>query len=472
MRRWLGVLVCLLCASSARANEKPLNVIIILADDLGWGDVGCYGHKFKTPHLDLMAKNGARLTSFYTPVPFCAPTRGSLLTGRYPPRHGLTGNPVPKDDPLVKNLDDLGLPLSEVVLAQLFRAAGYRTGMIGKWHLGHQPHFRPTQRGFDEYLGILYSNDMHKVELFDGDKVVEYPVVQSTLTQRYTERAIEFLVRNRGRPFFLYFAHAMPHKPIACSESFYKKSGAGLYADVMAELDWSVGQILAKLKELGLDDNTLVIFTSDNGPWYGGSTGGLRGMKGHHWEGGLRVPCIAHWPGRIPAGHENHEPAGTIDIFPTVLDAAKIAPPKDRKLDGKSILPMLTGKAKSPHEAIFSFRGGQVSSVRSGPWKLHLLPPSPAKFKVWQPADKYVDPRGPDGVTLLAPYEQAHPSQFPGVLTGDPVTSMGLFNLIDDRAEQRNLLDNHPEVVARLRKLADDMQANLPAVQPKKKKKL
>ncbi len=463
--------VALLSPTRSRAGDaKKPNVIVILADDLGWGDLSCYGHtKFKTPNLDRMAKNGARLTSFYTPVPFCAPTRGALMTGRFPPRNGLISNPCPKTDPLVKNADDVGLPVSEMTLAQLFRAAGFRTGMVGKWHLGHQPHFLPTVRGFDEYLGILYSNDMHRVELFENEKVVEYPVVQATLTQRYTARALDFITRNRGRPFFLYFAHAMPHKPLACSEAFYKKSGAGLYGDVLAELDWSVGQILAKLEELGLDENTLVIFTSDNGPWYGGSSGGLRGMKGQHWEGGLRVPFIARWPGRIPAGQESSELATTPDIFATTLAAAGIGLPKDRTIDGKDLMPLLTTKAESPHEAVFSFRAGQISTVRQGKWKLHLLSPQQPKFKVWSEKDDYVDPRGPDGVTLLAPFEQAHASRIPGVLTGDPITSRGLFDLEADPAEQHNLIERYPEVVQRLEVIANRLQADLPKFKGKKK---
>lgn len=446
----------------AEAGDK-LNVIVILADDLGYGDLSCYGHpKFKTPNLDRMAKEGARLTSFYTPVPFCAPTRGSLVTGRCPPRNGLTRNPVPDTDPVAKGGHDVGLPVSEVTLAQVFHGAGYRTMCIGKWHLGHLPQFRPLERGFDEYFGILYSNDMHRVELFQDNKVVEYPVVQATLTKRYTDKALEFLEGNRGSPFFLYFCHAMPHKPLACSEDFYKKSGAGLYGDVIAELDWSVGRILAKLKELGLDQNTLVIFTSDNGPWYGGSTGGLRGMKGMHFEGGLRVPFIARWPGRIPAGHENHEPAIMMDVFATTLAAAKVPLPKNRVIDGKDILPLLTSKAPSPHEAIFSFKGDKVSTVRSGNWKLHLLPPvGPGKLKVWSPADKYVDPRAPDGVRLLAPFEQAHPSQFPGLLTGDAVTKLALFDLDKDRGEQRNVADAHPEVIQRLQEMARRFQEGI-----------
>ena len=235
-------------ATAALITERP-NVIVILADDMGWGDLGCYAHPtFKTPNLDRMAREGARLTQFYTPAAYCAPTRASLMTGRYQFRSGMTSNPTPDATPAA---DKIGLPASEVTLAEKFKSAGYRTGMIGKWHLGHHPEFYPTRHGFDEYLGILYSNDMRPVRLFDGEKVVEYPLVMATLTRRYTERALSFLEQNKAKPFFLYFAHAMPHKPLAASEDFYKKSGAGLYGDAMAELDWSVGQVLVKLKELG-----------------------------------------------------------------------------------------------------------------------------------------------------------------------------------------------------------------------------
>jgi len=470
MLRCLSIVLTLLVLTPGfAAAAGKVNVIVILADDLGWGDLGCYGHpQFKTPHLDAMAQRGARLTNFYVPVPFCAPTRGSLMTGRYPARNGLINNPCPKTDPLTKNADDVGLPESEITLAQLFKAAGYRTACIGKWHLGHQPRFRPLKRGFDEYLGILYSNDMHRVELIDGDNVVEYPVVQSTLTKRYTERALEFLMRFRDQPFFLYLPHAMPHKPLAASEDFYKKSGAGLYGDAVAELDWSVGQILAKLRELGLEESTLVIFTSDNGPWYGGSTGGLRGMKGMNWEGGLRVPFIACWPGRIPAGRTSDEPAIIMDVFATTLAAAGVAAPKDRTLDGKNLLPQLTADAKSPHDAIYSFRGPKVCTVRSGKWKLHLLPA--ADKKAVDPNEKWLDPRGPDGVTLLAPYEQAHPSQFPGLQTGDTVTQLGLFDLDTDRGEQRDVAGQHPEIVKELQSIALKFEGELPRIEAPKKK--
>src|SRR5215212_1170239 len=334
---WLAILV--LTPRGAAAEPSRPNVILILADDLGYGDLACYGHaKFKTPHLDRMAAEGMRLTQFNTPTPFCAPTRASLMTGRYPFRCGLTANPAPD---FGGQYLDLGLPTSEVTVAQLFRDAGYATGMVGKWHLGHtKKEYYPVRRGFDEYLGILYSNDMRPVQLIDGEKVIEYPVVQATLTKRYTERALKFIERNKEKPFFLYFAHAMPHKPLAASEKYYQKTGAGLYGDVIAELDASVGQVLAKLKELKLDDNTLVVFTSDNGPWFGGSTGGLRGMKGTSWEGGYRVPFIARWPGKIPSNHLSNEPAVMMDLFATALAVAGIEPPMDRVIDGADIRPL------------------------------------------------------------------------------------------------------------------------------------
>lgn len=281
----------------ALAADRP-NIVVILADDLGFGDLSCYGHpKFKTPHLDRMAAEGARLTSFNAPMSFCAPTRASLLTGRYPFRCGMNGNPAPDGGPVA---DALALPTTEVTLAQLFKQNGYATGMVGKWHLGHKrPEQMPTGRGFDEYLGILYSNDMRPVELIEGTRAIEYPVVQASLTRRYTARAIDFIQRNRSTPFFLYLAHVMPHKPLATTEEYYKKSGAGLYGDVLMDLDAGIGEVLAELKLLGIDEKTFVVFTSDNGAMFGGSTGGLRGMKGSTYEGGYRVPCLVRWPGKF-----------------------------------------------------------------------------------------------------------------------------------------------------------------------------
>ena len=427
-------------------------MIIILADDMGWGDLGCYGHpSSKTPNIDRMAKEGARLTDFYSPCPYCAPTRVSLMTGRYQFRSGIMRNPAPDE-----GINDIGLPASEITLAQAFKSGGYRTGMIGKWHLGHKPEFYPTRHGFDEYLGILYSNDMRPVQLMENEKVVEYPIVLATLTKRYTERAIKFIEQNHSKPFFLYFAHAMPHKPLAVSEAFYKKSGAGLYGDAVAELDWSVGQVLAKLKELGLEEKTFVIFSSDNGPWYSGSTGGLRGMKGNTWEGGIRVPCIARWPGKIAPGRVSHEPAIMMDLFTTTLATAGIPVPKDRPIDGKDIFPLFASDVKSPHEALFSMAGESLKTVRSGRWKLHVQPPG--RVRVMKPDEKWIDKRAPDGVTILAPFEQAHPSQYPGVLTGDETKAMSLFDLETDPSEQHDVASQNPGVVKRLSALYDEMQ--------------
>lgn len=439
----------------AAPDESRPNLIVILADDLGYGDLGCYGHpSFKTPHLDRMAAEGARLTQFTSPASFCAPTRASLLTGRYPFRCGMTANPAPDGGP---KADEVALPRSEVTLAQVFRSAGYATAMVGKWHLGHKHlEYYPVRRGFDEYLGILYSNDMRPVQLIDGERVIEYPVVQATLTRRYTERALQIIERNQTRPFFLYLAHAMPHKPLAASELFYKKSGAGLYGDVLAELDSGVGQVLSMLKELRLDEKTLVIFTSDNGPWFGGSTGGLRGMKGSSFEGGHRVPFIARWPGKIPAGHLNRAPAIMMDVFATVLTAAGIALPQDRKFDGKDLMPMLTSNARSPHEALFELAGPRLAAVRDDRWKLHVLAPRARSSML--PGQKWVDPRGPDGVTILAPYEQAHPSEFPGLESGVAPKPMMLFDLQNDPGEQRDVAGQHPEIVARLKASYDAMQ--------------
>lgn len=441
------------------AGRRP-NVIILLADDLGYGDLACFGHpKFKTPNLDKMAGEGARLTQFNTPTPFCAPTRASLLTGRYPFRCGMTANPAPD---FGGRYTELGLPNSEITLAELFSGAGYVTGMVGKWHLGHaKKEFYPVRRGFDEYLGILYSNDMRPVQLIEGEDVVEYPVVQATLTQRYMQRALRFIERNKEKPFFLYVAHAMPHKPLAVSETYYKKSGAGLYGDVIAELDDSVGQVLAKLKELDLDNNTFVVFISDNGPWFGGSTGGLRGMKGTSFEGGYRVPFIARWPGKIPAGHVSNELAVTMDLFSTALAIAGVAAPSDRVIDGADIRPLLTSNAKSPHEVILGSQGPRLATVRDNQWKLHVLAPNERMMKPSQ-VDRWVDPRAPDGVTLLAPYEQYVPSDFPGISTGDAPVEMSLFHLSEDPSEQHNVAAANPELVKLLKSKFDAVAKDAP----------
>ncbi|MBC8165121.1 MAG: sulfatase, partial [Bryobacteraceae bacterium] len=383
------------CSSAAAQTGKP-NFIVIFADDLGYGDLACYGSKTnETPNLDRMASEGVRFTDFYVPMPFCAPSRAALLTGRYPFRH-VVNNPAPDS-----GINDVGLAPSEITLAEALKPLGYATTCIGKWHLGHQPKFAPRKQGFDEYYGILYSNDMRPVQLVENEQVARYPVVQSGLTADYTQHAVDFLQRNRSKPFFLYLPHAMPHKPLAASEEFYTPQKPGtLYSDVIRELDWSVGRILQEVKDLGLEDKTLVMFLSDNGPWFGGSTGGLRGMKASTFDGGIRVPFIARWPGRIPAGGVTREVCASVDVFPTVCALAGAKLPSDRIIDGLDIFPVMTSvNARSPHEAIFAMGGPLLRVVRSGKWKLHVRIPAPGPAVMDEAsAAKWIDPRGPDGV--------------------------------------------------------------------------
>lgn len=288
-----------------------------------------------------------------------------------------------------------------------------------------------------------------------------HPVVQATLTQRYTTRALDFMERShkQSRSFFLYFAQMLVHKPLAASETFYKKSSAGLYGDAMNELDWSVGQLLDKLKELGIAEQTLVVFTSDNGPWFGGSSGGLRGMKGSSYEGGYRVPCIARWPGKIPAGHVNSQPAVMMDLFATALKVAGVEPPKGLVLDGRDILPLFCSDAKSPHDVIFGVQGPNLATVRDERWKLHVRAPQDTFLKLGKPGQRWVDPRGPDGVTIIASYEQYQPEDHPGLCTGDSPTPMQFFDLEADPSEQHDVSAQHPDVVARLKQAFDDMNA-------------
>lgn len=451
-----GGLLWAVTVSSPGAGKPRPNIVIILADDLGYGDLGCYGHPaFQTPNLDRMAAEGARLTQFNCPAAFCAPTRAALLTGRYPFRCGMTQNPAPDGSP---DADEYHLPESERTLADLLREAGYATGMAGKWHLGHaRPEWLPTHRGFGEYFGIPYSNDMRPVHLLEGTEVVEYPVIQANLTRRLTDRALAFIEKNRERPFFLYLAHAMPHKPLAASEAFYRQSGAGLYGDVIRELDADVGEVLDRLRTLGLERRTLVVFTSDNGPWFGGSAGGLRGMKGSTYEGGYRVPCIAWWPGTIPAGHESAQPALTMDLFATALRAADVAPPAGLQLDGRDIMPLFCSDAESPHAVVLGAQGPHPATVRDARWKLHVLPGHEGMGALARRDPPWIDPRAPDGVTIIAPYEQHQPSDHPGLSGGAPAKAMQLFDLETDPGEQRDVADLHPEVVARLRKAFDEV---------------
>lgn len=350
-------------AAESGSISKP-NFIVILADDMGFGDLGVYGSSLiKTPNLDQLAAEGARLDSFYASANVCTASRGGLLTGRYPIRLNIV-------DDVARPSNDIGIDDKEVTIAEALKAEGYNTALVGKWHLGEEAERNPTSHGFDHFYGMLHSNDMPPVELFEGTKVVEFPVDQTTLTQRYTHRATDFIKLNKDKPFFLYLSHAFPHVPLFASKEFEGRSEAGLYGDVVEELDWSTGEILATLKDLGLDENTFIVFTSDNGPWWEGSAGKYRDRKGSSWEGGLRVPFIARWPQKIPAGVVSSEPAMNIDIFPTFMNAVNNAASQKQIIDGKDILPMLAAKASSPHEALYLFDKNRIAGVRSGHWKL------------------------------------------------------------------------------------------------------
>jgi len=449
-------------ASSHSATEKP-NVILIFADDLGYGDVGIFNPDcpFKTPRLDRMAQEGAMLTSFYVPTPYCAPSRGTILTGRYPFRHTVVRNPAPD-----AGHNNFGLPSSEITIAEILKGNGYSTVMYGKWHLGHREQWLPRTQGFDEYFGILYSNDMFPVQLVKNEEVVEYPVAQGNLTQRYTDLTLDYIKRKKDEPFFVYLPMVMPHKPLAVSDNFYTpETPDNLYADVIAELDYSVGRILDELKKLQLDRKTLVLFTSDNGPFYGGSSGGLRGMKGRTWEGGLRVPMIAYMPGTIPSGIVNHHPAATIDILPTVCKLTKSVVPSDRAIDGLDILPMLKNQTlRSPHEFIFGMSGSNLAVIRSGKWKLHVRNPGSVNMINLPPAEarERVNRRAPDGVTIIAPFEQADPTEYPGISSGVSPSAMMLFDLEADPGEQKNLAEEYPQVVKRLKGIFDNTKEDIP----------
>ncbi|MDA7915903.1 sulfatase [Verrucomicrobia bacterium] len=449
-------LFCLCWLFTADAAKKRANVIIIYADDLGYGDLQCYGHPtFKTPNLDQMAAEGARLTRFYSTAPYCAPSRAALLTGRYQFRSGVLQNPSPD-----AGIDNVGIPQDEMTLGEAFQGAGYKTACFGKWHLGHQKKFYPVNNGFDEYFGILYSNDMRPVQLVEGEEVVEHPVDQRQLTKRYTDRAIQFITTNKEKDFFLYLPHAMPHKPLAASNEFYDKSRAGLYGDVISELDANVGRLLAVLKDLKIDRETLVFFSSDNGPWYGGSTGGLRGMKASAFEGGIRVPLIARWPGMIPVGTVNDSMACTMDLFVTSLDVAGIPLPTARAIDGRNIMPLLTDRnAPTPHDALFSIVGPRLSTIQKDGWKLHVY--KPGQRRTMRPGEEWLDPRAPDGLTILAQPEQSHPSEYPGLLSGDMPTLMMLFNLKIDPGEQHNVAKENPREVKKLKTIHSAMEKQM-----------
>jgi len=369
-------------------DQRPPNVVLIFADDQGYGDLSCYGHPtIHTPHIDALAAGGAKLTQFYVASPVCSPSRAALLTGCYPKRVGMHKH-------VIFPAYDYGLHTDEVTLADLLRAEGYATGCFGKWHLGHRPGLLPLDQGFDVYLGVPYSNDMSRyhrkpdtnykfrLPLIEGNRVIEWEPDQHLLTRRYTEAAVAFIEEHAAEPFFVYLPHTMPHIPIYASPEIDGQSPRGLYGDVIEEIDWSVGQIQSTLARLGLTQNTLVIYASDNGPWLsyklqGGSAGLLRGGKGTNWEGGQRVPCIVSWPGTIPAGSVIREVITAMDILPTVAAIVSAELPSDRVIDGHDVNDLLLGVpgATSPTEQFLYYTSqGGLAGIRRGPWKLLLGP--------------------------------------------------------------------------------------------------
>ena len=421
-------------ASLARAQDeaqRPPNFVVIFCDDLGYGDLGCYGHPtIRTPELDRMAREGQRWTDFYVSASVCTPSRAGLITGRLPIRNGMCSS---KRHVLFPNSGG-GLPVSEVTIAEMLKTRGYATACVGKWHLGHLPQFLPTKHGFDEYFGIPYSNDMTvkrrgdpPLPLMKNDKVIESGVDQRTLTKRYTEYALDFIRRSKDKPFFLYYPQTFPHIPLFASEDFKGKSPRGLYGDVVEEIDWSVGQILAELRKTGLDENTLVIFTSDNGPWLsfgvrGGSAGLLRGGKTTTWDGGMRVPAICWWPGRIKPATVARGLGSTLDLLPTFAALAGAELDPKRILDGVDLRPALFGTGPSPRTEVFFYRGTRLCALRQGAHKLHL----------WV--------RRGRRLTKVDPPQ--------------------LFRLDRDPSEQREIAKSHPKIVAKLLARAKQFEAS------------
>lgn len=452
MKRFLGIIIGFLLMNTvtlwAQAEDAPLpNIIVFFTDDQGYQDVGVFGSPLiKTPHLDKMAENGMRFTDFYSASPVCSPSRAALLTGSYPPRVGV---PI-----VLWPNSETGLPTEEITIADMLKTKNYATACVGKWHLGDKAEFLPTAQGFDQYLGIPYSNDMSvnpnfkvaenivfregmtidslrekkwrgkKVPLMKQDEVVVYPVDQSQLTKTYTEASIEFITENKDKPFFLYVAQSMPHVPLYASKDFKGKSARGPYGDAIEELDWSMGQLLKTLDDLNITENTLVIFTSDNGPWNlkerkGGSAFPLRGFKFQTYEGGMRVPMIAQWKGKIPAGSESSEVASTIDLLPTIAHLTNTKLSK-KPMDGKNIWPLLSGKknAKSPHakDGFYYYSKNTIQAVRKGPWKLRIVE-----------------------------------------------DELELYNLEEDISESNNLAATNPKMVKKLKKILVNYDADLKA---------
>jgi len=419
-----------------KAGGKP-NFVIIFTDDQGYQDVGCFGSpSIRTPNLDRMAAEGMRFTDFYSAASVCSPSRAALLTGCYPPRVGITKVLFPSDN--------IGLNPEELTIADMLKGKGYVTSCIGKWHLGHLPEFLPTSNGFDSYFGIPYSNDMDGVKGKDGnldrawrqkdyspwnvplmrdEEIIERPADQTTLIERYTDEAVEFIRSSRDKPFFLYLPHTMPHVPLFVSDEFYVEDIQKAYKATIEQIDSAIGRVLGAIKDAGVDRNTLVVFTSDNGPWldkkhHAGCALPLRDGKFSTYEGGMREPCIMRWPAKIPAGRVCSELCGTIDLLPTFARLAGAEMPADRVIDGRDIWPLMEGRpgAGSPHEAYFYYRGNNIEAVRSGKWKLRRVK-----------------------------------------------KNTELYDLEADVSEKINLADKHPEIVKRLAALMEEFDLELKA---------
>ena len=416
----------------ATLAKECTNFVIIFTDDQGYGDLGCFGGKHvNTPRIDQMAREGMKLTDFYVAASVCTPSRAALMTGSYPKRINMA---IGSRHAVLLSGDAKGLNPDELTIAEMLKGAGYKTGMFGKWHLGDQPEFLPTQQGFDEFYGIPYSHDIHPfhpndgkfrfppLPLLEGGKVIEVDPDADFLTKQITERAVAFIKENKDEPFFLYVPHPMPHTPLHVSPPFLKgvdpkiiaklgkekdsidyQTRKKLFRQNIAEIDWSVGRILDTLKEQGLDENTIVIFTSDNGPSIG-RAGPLRGKKNSPYEGGMREPTVIRWPGKIAAGKTNHSLMTTMDLFPTFAKLAGAKIPTDRIIDGKDIWATLAEGAPTPHKAFFYHHLDQLVAVRSGKWKLHT--------------------------------EKGKPSE--------------LYDLETDIGEKKNLIKKHPEIIKRL----------------------
>jgi arylsulfatase A len=425
-RQFLCAAAGALAAGKVRGESaRTPNVIFILADDLGYGDVGCFGSSIPTPNLDQMAKEGIRLTRFYSASPVCSPSRAALLTGKYPTRTDVTGVLMPDDG--------VGLSAAEVTIPRVAKNSGYRTGCFGKWHLGNKPQFMPMRHGFDEFYGVPYSNDMNPLPLLKNAGMVQPTCDQESLTDRWTSQAVDFIGRNKDAPFFLYVAHTAPHIPLFPSDRFKGQSGHGVYGDLVMEVDWSVGQILDAVKANGLDDNTLIIFTSDNGPWYQGSAGNLQGRKGSTYEGGIREPFIARMPGTIPAGTVSSGVGSMIDLLPTL--AGIFGGDVPANVDGVDIWPMLTGKQPFiDRDILLFFDGLQLQCAHWGPWKLHV-----ARYNSYAWTLEPLNGR----VNLPLPRPE-------------------LYNVDDDPAEGYDMAPEKPQVVANISNRMEALMATFP----------